>query len=54
VIRQITCECGFVARDATEEGVVRLTQAHIAADHRALATSISPDQIRSWIELVPA
>jgi hypothetical protein len=53
MIRQIACECGFVARDTTDEGVVELTQAHIAAAHPALAGSTSPAEIRTWIELVP-
>jgi hypothetical protein len=53
MIRQITCECGYVARHSTDDGVVELTEAHIAADHPALSGSVSPADIRGWIELVP-
>lgn len=53
-IRQIRCECGYVARDETENRVIALTEAHIVADHPALTGSVSQDEIRGWIELVPA
>jgi predicted small metal-binding protein len=51
--RQVRCECGFVARAASDDAVIALVQAHVAADHPDLAAYESADDIRNWIELLP-
>lgn len=51
--RQVTCECGFVVRDETDEAVIAKTEAHIATAHPDLAGSVSRADIADWIELVP-
>jgi predicted small metal-binding protein len=51
--RQIRCECGYLARADSDEEVVSISQAHIAADHPDLSGSVSAEDIRGWIELVP-
>lgn len=53
MVRQVTCECGFIARDETDDAVIAKTEAHIATDHPGLAGSVSRDDIAGWIELVP-
>jgi predicted small metal-binding protein len=51
--RQVRCECGYLARADSDEEVVSITQAHIAADHPDVSGSVTADDIRGWIELVP-
>ncbi|GIF76567.1 DUF1059 domain-containing protein [Asanoa siamensis] len=51
--RQVRCECGFVARGDTDEAVIALVLAHVAADHPDLAETETAEDIRGWIELVP-
>ncbi len=51
--RQVRCECGYTARGATDEEVIRQVLAHLSAVHPALIGSESPDDIRAWIELLP-
>jgi predicted small metal-binding protein len=53
VLRQVRCECGYVARGRSEDEVIALTLAHVATDHPALADTETADDVRSWIELVP-
>lgn len=50
--RQITCECGFVARGETDDEVVVQIEGHIRADHPELMDKLSRDEIASWIEVV--
>jgi hypothetical protein len=51
--RQVRCECGFTARGPSDDVVISLIQAHLAADHPDLAGVETADDIRRWIELVP-
>ncbi len=51
--RQVRCECGYTAQGATDEEVIALTLAHVAADHPDLAAAETADDIRGWIELLP-
>ena len=53
MVRQIRCECGYVARGATDDDVIALTQSHVAADHPDLTESHTADYLRDWIELLP-
>ena len=50
--RQITCECGFVARGETDDDVVERIQGHIRSDHPQLLETITRDEIASWVEVV--
>lgn len=53
MIRQVRCECGFIARGRTDDEVIDQILVHVAQDHPDLAGSETPDVVRSWIELVP-
>ena len=53
MIKQIRCECGILVRARTDDEVVALVLDHIATNHPAVAKTITPDDIRNWIELVP-
>jgi predicted small metal-binding protein len=50
--KQITCECGFVARADTEEEVVEQIRDHMRSDHPELLDKVSPEDLRGWIEEV--
>ena len=53
MLKQVRCECGYLARSASEDEVVDLILAHVAQDHPELAESHTASHIRNWIELVP-
>jgi predicted small metal-binding protein len=53
MIRQIRCECGILVRAHNDDEVVALVLDHLATKHPALADTITADDIRTWIELVP-
>jgi predicted small metal-binding protein len=50
--RQVTCECGFVARGETEDEVVRLVEDHLRSDHPQFFAEVKREDIVSWIEVV--
>jgi predicted small metal-binding protein len=50
--RQVTCECGYVARAESDDEVVTAIRDHIRTDHPELLGEVSDDQIVSWIEIV--
>jgi predicted small metal-binding protein len=52
--RQVRCECGYVARDETDEAVVDKIMTHLNADHPDLATTVTRTDVASWIELIPS
>jgi len=50
--KQITCECGYVARaDSDDEDVEQIRQ-HMRSDHPELLESVSRDDLLGWIEEV--
>lgn len=51
--RQVRCECGYTARGRTDDEVISLILAHVAAEHPGLVEAEGADQVRPWIELVP-
>ena len=53
MLRQVRCECGYLARGRSDDEVIALILGHVASDHPALAETETADDIRSWIELVP-
>lgn len=46
----IRCECGFIARSETDDGVVAAIEAHMRADHPDVFASIDRQDIYGWIE----
>jgi predicted small metal-binding protein len=50
--RQVKCECGYIARAATDDGVLAKIRAHMRTDHPELLDKITDDQIRGWMEIV--
>ena len=48
--KQITCECGFVARADAEEEVVQQIREHMRSDHPELLEKVSRDDLLAWIE----
>jgi predicted small metal-binding protein len=53
MIKQIRCECGILVRARTDEEVVALVLDHLDTNHPALADTVTADDLRNWIELVP-
>ena len=53
MLRQVRCECDYVARSQREDEVISLILAHVATDHPDLAETETADDVRTWIELVP-
>jgi hypothetical protein len=51
--RQVRCECGYTAHGDTDDAVITLVLAHVAADHPDLAQTETAEDIRGWIELLP-
>jgi predicted small metal-binding protein len=50
--RQVTCECGYVARAETDDDVVADIREHIRSDHPELLETVTDEQIAGWIEIV--
>jgi predicted small metal-binding protein len=50
--KQITCECGFVARADSDEKVVEQIREHMRSDHPELLEKVSRDDLLGWIEEV--
>ena len=50
--RQITCECGFVARAETDDEVVTQIEDHIRSDHPELAATLTREDIAGWVEVI--
>jgi hypothetical protein len=53
MLRQVRCECGYLARSQSDDDVIELILAHSATDHPDLADTETADDIRTLIELVP-
>lgn len=50
--KQITCECGFIARADGEDEVVEQIREHMRTDHPDLLDAVSRDDLLGWIEEV--
>jgi predicted small metal-binding protein len=50
--KQITCECGFIARGDSDDAVVEEIRGHMRTDHPELYEEVSPDDLVAWIEEV--
>ena len=53
MLHQVSCECGYQAREDDEAAVIRTVQQHVRDSHPELVDQVTPDVIRGWIELVP-
>jgi predicted small metal-binding protein len=42
MLKQVRCECGYLARAESEDEVITLVLAHVARDHPALAKTETP------------
>lgn len=49
-MKLIRCECGFVARGATDEEVLAVIRGHLGTDHPALLNSVTREDLVSWIQ----
>jgi predicted small metal-binding protein len=50
--KQITCECGFIARADSDDQVVEEIREHMRSDHPELLDTVSRDDLLGWIEEV--
>jgi predicted small metal-binding protein len=50
--KQITRECGFVARAESDDDVVEKIRAHMRSDHPELLEKVSQEDLLGWIEEV--
>jgi predicted small metal-binding protein len=46
----IRCECGYVARGDDNDQVIGMIRGHMATDHPVLLTTVSHDDLLSWIQ----
>lgn len=46
----INCECGYVARGASDDEVVGLIREHIRTDHPDLVDRVSDEDLIGWIQ----
>jgi predicted small metal-binding protein len=53
VARVIHCECGYVARGATDDEVLDDVEAHVRAVHPELVGKVSREDERGWIQIEP-
>jgi predicted small metal-binding protein len=51
VARLIRCECGFIARGESDDQVIGVIRAHMAADHPVLLDTVSRDDLLGWIQV---
>jgi predicted small metal-binding protein len=47
----IRCECGFIARGATDDQVIGTIREHMSRDHPALLDTVSRDDLVGWIQV---
>jgi predicted small metal-binding protein len=50
--KQITCECGFVARAETDDAAIAQIREHMRSDHPELLDKVSHEDLLGWIEEV--
>jgi predicted small metal-binding protein len=49
-MKLIRCECGYVAKGASDEEVVEAIREHLASDHPALLETVSRQDLLSWVQ----
>ena len=50
--KQITCECGVVARADSDDEVVEQIREHMRSDHPEFLEKVQQDDLLGWIEEV--
>ena len=50
--RQITCECGYIARADSDDEVTAKIREHLRLDHPELVDAVTDADIRGWIEIL--
>jgi predicted small metal-binding protein len=53
MLRQVRCECGYVARSQREDEVISLILAHVATDHPDLAETETADDVATGSNWCP-
>jgi predicted small metal-binding protein len=48
--RLINCECGYVARGESDDGVIELIRDHMRSDHPELLEKVTREDLQGWIE----
>lgn len=51
--QQVSCECGYQAREDNEDTLVKTVLDHVHDTHPELVEQVTPDVVRGWIELIP-
>ena len=49
--RTIRCECGYVARGDSDDGVIEAIRAHMRTDHPALLETVGREDLLGWIQM---
>lgn len=49
--RQITCECGYIARGESDDEVIDLIEEHLRSDHPQLLAQLTREDIAGWVEI---
>jgi len=49
--RLIRCECGFVARGASDDDVIDVIRGHMRSDHPALLNTVGREDLLGWIQV---
>jgi predicted small metal-binding protein len=50
IMKLIRCECGFIARGASDDQVVGAIRGHMSTDHPALLETVTREDVVSWIQ----
>lgn len=50
--QQVSCECGYQAREDNEDILVKAVLGHVSDCHPDLVDQVTPEVVRGWIELV--
>jgi predicted small metal-binding protein len=46
----INCECGYIARADSDDGVIALIEDHMRTDHPDLVGKVARDDLLGWIQ----
>jgi predicted small metal-binding protein len=46
----INCECGYVARADSEDGVIELIREHMRTDHPQLLDQVTREDLQGWVQ----
>jgi predicted small metal-binding protein len=46
----INCECGYVARADSEDGVIELIREHMRTDHPQMLDQVTREDLQGWVQ----